>query len=81
MAMVGNDLGDAIKNAIDSVSDKTDREEIFRAIGTAIVNYITTNGTIDLTALFTLGTPVPNDGGAALKATWASAGAQSSVIR
>lgn len=80
MAMNGNDLGDAIKNAIDGASDKTDRQELFRAMGTAIVDYIKTNGTVDLTALFTLGSPVPNDGGAALKATWTAAGAQSSVI-
>jgi len=80
MAMIGNDLGDAIKNAVDGVGDLTDRQAIFRAIGTAIVDYITTNGTIDLTALFTLGTPVPNDGGAALQTAWKAAGAQSSVI-
>ena len=43
MAMVGNDLGNAIKAAVDGVSDKTNREELFQAIGSAIVDYIKTN--------------------------------------
>lgn len=80
MAMVGSDLGDAIMAEIDAVVDKEDREALFRAMGNAIVDYITTNGTIDLTVLFTMGAPVPTDGGAALQTAWKAAGPQSAAI-
>ena len=80
MAMNGDTLGDEIRAAIDAVVDKTDREALFQAMGNAIVTHITTNGTVNLNALFTTGVPTPNDGGAALQNTWKVAGAQSSVL-
>jgi len=46
MALNGNTLGDAIKAAVDGVSDKTDRQAIFRAIGNAITTHITTNAVV-----------------------------------
>lgn len=61
MGMVGNDLGDAIKAAIDGVTDKTDRTALFQAMGTAIVDYITANAevatsvTVDSVTLVTTG--------------------------
>lgn len=53
MAMVGNDMGDAIKAAIDGVSDKTDRSALFRAIGTAIVTYIQGHAQVASTVVVT----------------------------
>jgi hypothetical protein len=54
MAMVGNDLGDAILTALDvavaGVVDKTDtaamRQAVFRSIGNAIVTYISANAVV-----------------------------------
>jgi len=47
MAMVGNDLGDAIRAAIDGVADKSDRTAVFRAMGGAIVTYVATNADVE----------------------------------
>jgi enoyl-CoA hydratase/carnithine racemase len=46
MALSGAALGTALKAALDAVSDKTDREEIFEAMGTAIVNYLKANAQV-----------------------------------
>lgn len=47
MAMDGDTLGQAIKAAIDSVTDKTDRNALFEAMGNAIVNHITANASVN----------------------------------
>lgn len=46
MALNGDVLGLAMKAAVDAVADKTDRDALFKAMGNAIVNYITTNATV-----------------------------------
>lgn len=51
MALNGNRLGDAIKAAIDAVSDKNDRTALFRAIGNAIVQEIETNALVNVTGV------------------------------
>ena len=40
----GNALGDAMQAAIDAVVDKTDRQAVFRAMGTAIIAHVIANG-------------------------------------
>ena len=42
MAMNGDTLGLAIKAAIDAVGDKTNRDDVFKAMGNAIVTHIQT---------------------------------------
>jgi hypothetical protein len=46
MPMVGDALGELIKANIDAVGDKTDRDALFKAMGNAIVDYITTNALV-----------------------------------
>lgn len=42
MALIGNDLGDAMAAAV-AEADEKDRQAMFRAMGVAIVNYFKTN--------------------------------------
>lgn len=50
MAMVGNDLGDAILAAVNAVPQPpVDRTAIYRAIGTAIVTYIQAHAQVVVT--------------------------------
>ena len=55
MAMVGNDLGDAMQAAIDALSntDKANRQKVFRAMGTAIVTYIQAHAQVASTVAVT----------------------------
>ena len=48
MALNGDALGLAIKSAVDAltVEQAADREELFKAMGNAIVTYITTNAQV-----------------------------------
>lgn len=51
MAMNGDTLGLAIKSAIDALvaaGDGTDRAKLFKAIGNAIVEHITTSGVVNV---------------------------------
>jgi hypothetical protein len=54
MALNGDALGLAIKVAVDAVENKSDREALFKAIGNAIITYITANATVTIPGL-TLG--------------------------
>lgn len=51
MQMVGNDMGDEVRAAINALSDteKQDQVKLWQAIGTAIVTHITTNAVISTT--------------------------------
>jgi hypothetical protein len=40
----GDALGLALKVAVDAVPDKTDRDEVFKAMGNAIVAHLILNG-------------------------------------
>lgn len=51
MALDANRLGDAIKDAIDAVSDKTDRQALFRAMADAIVTELQDNATVTVTGV------------------------------
>ena len=51
MAMNGNTLGVAIWTAVQAVGDKEDTEAVWKAIGTEIVNHITTSGVINVTSV------------------------------
>lgn len=53
MALNGNALGDAIKAAVDAVGNKTDRVAVYRAMGSAIVTYITANAQVGSTGTAT----------------------------
>ena len=44
--MDGDALGDAMRAAVDTVPDKTNREAVFRALGQAIVLYIQANASV-----------------------------------
>lgn len=49
MAMNGDALGDAMKAAVDAAvsgGGEVDRQAMFRALGTAIVTYITANAVV-----------------------------------
>lgn len=47
MALDGNALGQAIKAAVSAVEDPANnRDELFEAMGTAIVNYIVANAQV-----------------------------------
>lgn len=52
MAMNGDALGTAIKDALASAGHPVgdDEEDVWQVIGTAIVNYISTNADITITA-------------------------------
>lgn len=66
MALVGTALGDAMKAAVDALSDaqKQDRSAVFRAMGTAIVTYITTNAVVAVNVASVSGvTPGPSPSG------------------
>ena len=82
MAMNGSDLGDEMMAAVDALSedDKKNRTKLFQAMGIAIIDHITTNSTVDMTTVFSLGVPAPMDGGAALKTAWTAAGPQPGAI-
>lgn len=58
MAMNGDVLGDALRAAVDAVSDKTDREALFRAMGHAIVTHIQTQGSVAVTVTSVSGVTV-----------------------
>jgi len=51
MALNGDDLGTAIKNAINglSASEKEDLETVWQTIGGALVSYITSNAEVTTT--------------------------------
>lgn len=51
MAMNGDTLGAAMKAAVDAVSDKTDRDALFKAIGGAIVAHIQGNAQVNVTSV------------------------------
>lgn len=51
MALNGTALGDAIKAAVDAVGDPTDRQAVFRAIGTAIATYLVANTQVVVTSV------------------------------
>ncbi len=74
MALVGPDLGDAIKSAIDGVGDKTDRQSVFRAMGTAIVSYITANAQVTSTVAVTSVSAVTPGGGVSGPGTGSATG-------
>ena len=42
-------LGADLRAAIDGVSDKTDRDALFQAMASAIINHITSNAAITVT--------------------------------
>jgi hypothetical protein len=49
MALDGNILGDLMRAKIDEAPDKTDREALFRALGAAVVQHLTTAGVVAVT--------------------------------
>jgi len=51
MALSASVLASAIKSAIDGVSDKTNRNDLFLAMATAIVDHIKNNGVITVTSV------------------------------
>lgn len=51
MAMNGDTLGLAIKAAVDGVTNKTDRDALFKAIGGAIVAHIQANAVVAVTSV------------------------------
>lgn len=51
MPMTGSGLATAVKNAIAGVSDKSDHNAVWNAIGTAIVAYITANALVTVTSV------------------------------
>ena len=53
MALDGNRLGDAIRTAIDNVSDSTDRTALFRAVGNAIIAEFQTSAVVTTTVAVT----------------------------
>lgn len=67
MAMSGDRLGDAIKAAIDAMSeaDRANRTKLFRAIGGAIVSEIATHARVTVAADVPAGIPVATAGTAA----------------
>jgi hypothetical protein len=46
MALNASTLASAMKNAVDALSDKTDRNAIFLALATEIVNHIKNNAQV-----------------------------------
>ncbi len=58
LAGTGDVLGDACKAAVDGVSDPTDRTEVFRALGNAIIDHIISNGTSAVTVVSVSGVTV-----------------------
>lgn len=64
MALNGDALGMAIKAATDAISDPRDRDEIFKALGNAIVNYLVANAAVVVTSVggVTMGTGVSGPG-------------------
>lgn len=76
----GDSLGQEILTAIDGMTDedKTDREKIFKTMGNAIVDHIQANGEVNqipsiVNDSLSSTVIVPNDGGANLKTTFATA--------
>lgn len=51
MALSGALLGAAIKSAVDAVADKTDRDDLFEAMGNAIVAHIRDNAQVVVTSV------------------------------
>ena len=51
MALNGNDLGDAMRAAVDGLTtdQKRDRSAVFRAMGGAIVTYVTAHAQVTTT--------------------------------
>ena len=78
MAMNGDQLGIAIADAL-SVSD-SEAIEKWKNIGNMIVSHITDNITINFNPVFTLGVPVPMDGGAVLQTTWKALPPQGGLV-
>lgn len=73
MAMNGNALGDRIRQEIDALPDdqKGNREAVFRAMGRAIVEYLTQNAEVVLKEVLvnalSQAAVTAGDGGATLK--------------
>lgn len=67
-AFDGDALGTAINNAIAglTVENKSNTEEVWKVISTAIVDHIKSS----MNTVFTAGVPVGGDGGATLQTTW-----------
>ena len=51
MALNATTLAVAMKNAVDGVSDKTDRDALFQAMAEAIVTHITSNAVVTVTSV------------------------------
>lgn len=51
MALSGNTLGDELLAAINGVSDPTDRQALFRAMGNAIVDHIKAHAQVVVTSV------------------------------
>jgi len=53
MALNGNTLGLLMKSNIDSLSDeaKQDRDELFKALGAAVVTHITTSAIVSVVSV------------------------------
>lgn len=49
MAMDGDVLGAAMKAAIDGVTDKTDRDALFKALGDAVVAHLQAHAVVSTT--------------------------------
>lgn len=60
MALNGNNLGDAIRQAVDALSDadKANRTKTFRAMGSAIVDYLKANAVVHVAATVPAAIPV-----------------------
>lgn len=61
MALNATRLGNAMKDAVDAVGDKRDRAAVFRALATAIITEIVTNGNV-FVAVVTTGTAANHTG-------------------
>ena len=51
MPLIGSALGAAMKSAVDGVADKSDRDAVFEAMGTAIVNYFKANAVVTVSVI------------------------------
>ena len=74
MAMNGDNMATEIIAAINTLSaaDKGDSEKVWKKVCGALINHLKTNMDINTYKAFQGGTPVPNDGGAALKTAWST---------
>lgn len=60
MALNGNDLGDAMRAAVDALSDadKANRTKVFRALGNAIIDHVKANAVVHVSATVPAAIPV-----------------------